>query len=73
MSTYIVSSMLPTPKELLYSEIGTKYLKQIDDQLQEVLTFVREGITAVYKESYATSSPSSGMGYLWKAVASEKE
>ena len=55
-SLYVVSSMLPTPQELLYSDIGTKYLKQIDAQLQKCLTFVREGLTAAYKESYAKRS-----------------
>ena len=71
-SIYVVSSMLPTSKELLYSEIGTKYLKQIDDQLQKCLTFVRESLTAVYKESYAkTSTPQ--LGYLWEQVTGKKE
>ena len=55
-SLYVVSSMLPTPQELLYSDIGTKYLKQIDDQLQKCLGFVREGLTTAYKESYAKRS-----------------
>ena len=63
---YVVSSMLPTPKELLYSEIGTRYLKQTDNQLQKCLEFVREGITAGYKETYAKRNKTPSGNIFWK-------
>ena len=50
-SIYVVGTLLPSPKDLLYSDIGRKYLEKRDAQLQKWSQWLRESIIAAYKEN----------------------